>query len=223
MEGSGRAGTLGESVEVEKDRLGVDISFHIRCHVSCSFFINSNTFRTFSPTPANSQLFKQRIMNVRAFPEDTTVYLPPEIVDRITSHLHTSMEALLACRLTCRILCMSATAVLIRANNTTSPSEFLTGVTLDTKRLEAIRKIANDCKYGCEPIMMPTVWTWLQIPEDLTIEDPYSKVGKRWAKLLGDFRVRSEQIVDLWGRVSERRGVVCLVHREWRLLPPNLH
>jgi len=111
----------------------------------------------------------------------------------------------------------------IRANNTTSPSEFLTGVTLDTKRLEAIRKIANDCKYGCEPIMMPTVWTWLQIPEDLTIEDPYSKVGKRWAKLLGDFRVRSEQIVDLWGRVSERRGVVCLVHREWRLLPPNLH
>jgi len=137
-------------------------------------------------------------MNVSTLPNGRTVYLPPEIVDKTVSYLHASIQTLLACRPTCKSLNISATAPplpLIRANNTSSPSEILTIRDPDAKRLEVATANAEHFFHRCEPHSLPTIWTRLQIPETVTIDDPRTKVGKRvflnWSAALGYHEMRT--------------------------------
>ena len=150
------------------------------------------------------------------------LHLPLELVSHICSFLENASDAC-AVRLTNRLFCAAATplitdvwdspSLLFTKPNPTTASQTYAGSDIDPQ---------NRPRWVEKPI---TIWTWLSIPSDVTLEDGKTAVGERLAGFLNapdksrsdysqrSFRKYGRKAV-CWGRMQERPELFCIIMRK---------
>lgn len=143
-----------------------------------SSFVSSRFFRRLRPLcPEYLQMSQYLTMDIHC--NGRTLHLPQEVIICIASHLSLAPD-IRSIRLVNRALNVAGTAVMILTPQ--SPSTLFTRPTpTEVKEVEQAQPFEYLYRYTPRPL---TIWTWLQIPDSITIEDCQTDLGREFVKLV---------------------------------------
>lgn len=157
---------------------------------------------------------------------DRAVHLPRELIDLVVSYLRTAKD-IGSARLINRTFYKAATEVMLDIRR--SPSKLFTYPTrVVVEEIERAKPV-NNMKEPWRQISPVTIWTTLNVPRHIPLEDQDTELGRRFSELVtwGSHVMDSDTDPRLdynshkhgrkgvcWGRVEESSDLFWLVIRE---------